>query len=65
MAVVCVYLDELSEARVFPLFVLDELLGLRLQAAELRRLLLKLLPGCIFKLKAAAVTTPTGPKYRV
>ena len=46
----CVYLDEVSEAGVFALLVLDQLQGLRLLTAQLRRLLLKLLPRRTLKL---------------
>lgn len=47
---VCVYLDDVSETRVFALLVLDELQGLRLLTAQLRRLFLKLVSSCTFKL---------------
>lgn len=48
---VCVYLDNVSEARVFTLFALNELESLRLLAAQLGRLFLKLVSGCPFKLQ--------------
>ena len=46
----CVYRDEVSEGGVFALLVLDQLQGLRLLTAQLRRLLLKLLPRRTLKL---------------
>lgn len=47
------YLDNVSEAEVFPLFVLDELQSLRLLAAQLGRLFLKLISSCTFELENA------------
>jgi len=65
---VCVYLDDVSEAWVFTLLVLDELQSLRLLAAQLRRLFLKLVSGCVFKLETHThthththVNIPTAP----
>lgn len=51
LSVVLVDLDDLGEALIFPLFVLDELQSLSLLAAQLRRLLLKLVSSCAFNLK--------------
>lgn len=48
---VCVYLDNVSKARVFALFVLDELQGLRLLATQLGCLFLKLISSWAFKLE--------------
>lgn len=48
---VCLYLDNVSKARVFALFVLDELQGLRLLATQLGCLFLKLVSSWAFKLE--------------
>lgn len=55
----CVYLYNVSEARVFALFVLDELQSLRLLAAHLGRLLLKLLSISTLKLEKKKNTHTT------
>ncbi len=52
-----VYLDNVSEARVFTLFVLDELQSLRLLAAQLGRLFLELVSSCTFKLGKTHTTS--------
>lgn len=52
-------LDNLGEAGIFPFFVLDELQSLSLLAAQLRRLLLKLVSSCAFKLEAKSTTVRT------
>lgn len=59
IATVCAcYLDDVCEAGIFALFVLDELQGLRLLTAQVGRLLLKLLPRHALKLPERYTPTP-------
>lgn len=62
---VCAYLDDVSETRVFALLVLDELQGLRLLAAQLGRLFLKLVSSSTFKLETRPAVNTLTTRTRV